>query len=782
MDISTKQNSYQVIFNEAIELHRAGQLDSAITKYKIIVATQPDNIDATYHLGLALHTQNKLDEAITCYQKVVTNNNISAEVYYNLAAALKALGKLENAIDNWQKAIAVDPSLANAHFHIANAHKAQGKPELAIASFQQAIAINPNFISAYCNLGITLTELKRADEGVVALQKAITIKPDFAEAHSNLGYTLIEQNKFAEAVASLQKAIEIKPGLSQAYFNLGNALKGLGELEPAITNFKKAVAINPNYFEAYNGLGLAFRDMGNNADAVLNFHKAIDIKPDFINPYYFLGYILKEQGKIDKAVATYKKAINIKADVGLEITLALTQSPIPPSINAILDFRQNLQQEIKRLIKIESTISDPYLSVGITNFYTAYHALNDITLQKQLASLYLTAYPILKWSANTNLETAAIATHTSLTAEPTPTRKLKIGIISTHLFNHTIGSLFFGIIEHLNRDRFEVIIFRPQGKQDDFSRRIDLAADKVIHIKKDILKAREVIAGQNVAVLFYPDIGMCPFTYFLAFHRLAPVQCTTLGHPVTTGIPNMDYFISSKNLEIANAQEHYSEQLYLMDELPCYYLKPKAYPNKVVRSDYNLPINGNIYLCSQSLFKIHPDFDETIMEILAKDPTGWLLLIEGGDKNLTTLLKKRWSKLAVNKTEQIIFLPRMKEEKFTALFSLADVVLDTFHFSGGKTTSEAIALGAPVVTLPGSFLRGRISFACYKQIGVLDLVAHTPKHYVELAHRIANDPIWRSEIIAKIKAKSHLLIENINSVTEFEKFFEYALDKCKFKG
>ena len=54
---------------------------------------------------------------------------------------------------------------------------------------------------------------------------------------------------------------------------------------------------------------------------------------------------------------------------------------------------------------------------------------------------------------------------------------------------------------------------------------------------------------QDAQFTIYLDVGMDPMTYFLAFARLAPVQCVTWGHPVTTGVPNMDYFISSDLLE-----------------------------------------------------------------------------------------------------------------------------------------------------------------------------------------------------------------------------------------
>jgi predicted O-linked N-acetylglucosamine transferase (SPINDLY family) len=70
-------------------------------------------------------------------------------------------------------------------------------------------------------------------------------------------------------------------------------------------------------------------------------------------------------------------------------------------------------------------------------------------------------------------------------------------------------------------------------------------------------------AGAEVDVLIYPDLGMEPLSWYLSFARLAPVQMAWWGHPVTTGLPSIDYFISLHD-EAPHAQQHYSEQLIRM--------------------------------------------------------------------------------------------------------------------------------------------------------------------------------------------------------------------------
>eukprot|EP01033_Poteriospumella_lacustris_P003389 gene3388-2508_t len=47
-------------------------------------------------------------------------------------------------------------------------------------------------------------------------------------------------------------------------------------------------------------------------------------------------------------------------------------------------------------------------------------------------------------------------------------------------------------------------------------------------------------------VVLYPEIGLDALTYFAAFARLAPVQAVWLGHPDTTGLDTIDYFLTTK--------------------------------------------------------------------------------------------------------------------------------------------------------------------------------------------------------------------------------------------
>jgi protein O-GlcNAc transferase len=288
-------------------------------------------------------------------------------------------------------------------------------------------------------------------------------------------------------------------------------------------------------------------------------------------------------------------------------------------------------------------------------------------------------------------------------------------------------------------------------------------------------KAREIIADQSLDVLVYPDIGMEPLTYYLAFTRLAPVQCVMVGHLVTTGIPNMDYYLSSELIEPGNGREHYSEKLVLLKSMPGYVVKPEMpHPSKS-RSALGLPEDRNLYICPMSLQKIHPDFDQAVAGILKEDPQGEIIFFKNvHNNNWHPLIINRFRKTFPDLMDRVRFLPWANPEDFKSILMAADVALDTFHFGGGVTSYIILAAGTPIVTWPGPFMRGRMTLGCYRKIEMMDCVAHSQAEYVEIAVKLGTDRNFRDSVKNKIAKNNGLLFEDAEVISELRDFFKKA--------
>ncbi len=772
-------------YNLAISLYFSGRAAEAIKAVENAIALDAGNqqylefkkkLSDQPHKGVGndaetflqkaveMHLAGRLDAAVQLYQSGLTLATGNTSALVNCALALYGLGRYDESADYCRRAIAINPGMAEAYFNLGNALRELGGFSEALAAYDRAVSIKPEYGEAWSNRGITLLAAGMAEDAVTSFQRAITLLPELTEAHCGLGNAMKKLGRLDDAVSCQKRAIAINPEYADAYNNLGNILKDLGRLDEAQAFLEKALEQKPNSPTILTNLGAVHKAQWKLDEAVACYQKALAIKPDCVDTYGNLANALKEQSRPTEAIAALEQGIEIKSDLGLMARKAMVQAKIHDSSHDIMAFRQRMEREFIKMLDEPVSDSDPYSSVADTNFLSAYHGLNDRQLQALIAAVFKQKFSLLSWSPP--VRQTAVKT------------VIRIGFVSSFLRDHTIGHLNKGVIEHLDRNRFEVFIFRPQKQPDEYSSQIDAVADKVVNFAQDIVQARQAIAAEEVDLLFYTDIGMCPFTYFLAFHRLAPVQCVTWGHPVTTGISTIDYFISSESLEIDTAQEHYCEELFLSKRLPCFHQWPKISEKPAQRQDFGLPQEGNIYLCPQSLFKIHPDFDAAIMGILAGDADGWVVLLDGQHSNWSDILKRRFKRSGNDLADRIVFIPRIGSRDFISLLQLADVIIDPFNFSGGKTSAEALAVGAPIVTMPGPYMCSRVTAACYGLMGVTDLVTSDLDSYVATALRLTADAAWKQTVVAKIRANVHLIIEDMQAVREFERFFTMAVARA----
>ena len=295
-----------------------------------------------------------------------------------------------------------------------------------------------------------------------------------------------------------------------------------------------------------------------------------------------------------------------------------------------------------------------------------------------------------------------------------------------------------------------------------------------LRLADSLAAAQTQVAALELDVLVYLDIGMDPFSYFLAFARLARTQCVLGGHPVTTGISAIDYYISSDLIETADAQDHYSEKLVRLP-LGLFYFERPAVPTVFKsRSELGMPSEGKIYLCPMMLHKLHPDFDVAMARILELDPSGHVVLI--ADKKYScwqSLLERRFETTVPQSVRtRIVFLPWITEwSDFASLNKAADVILDPFHFGMGTTVITTCSVGTPFVTKPGQLMRGRVGLFFAKLLDVMECVAEDHEDYAQKAVAIASDIVLRHSIQGKMQANDHVLFENMQSIQDGVELF-----------
>lgn len=201
-----------------------------------------------------------------------------------------------------------------------------------------------------------------------------------------------------------------------------------------------------------------------------------------------------------------------------------------------------------------------------------------------------------------------------------------------------------------------------------------------------------------------------------------------------------------------------------------YYERPELVQPLPPRSHWGLAEGKTLYLCPQTLFKFHPDIDHLFRRILEEDERAEIVLIDGRVPAWTASLKGRWARTLGSMGGRIRFLPPQSHCEFMQLLATADVVLDTPHFGGGNSSYEALSVGAPIVTLPGAYLRSRITLALYRKMGWEELVARDASEYVAKAVRLGTDVGYRREVRGLIAGRSGCLFEDPGEVEAWDRW------------
>ncbi len=244
-----------------------------------------------------------------------------------------------------------------------------------------------------------------------------------------------------------------------------------------------------------------------------------------------LGLQHMAAGRMREAEQCFRTVMARDANPTTQFILATMLPPIYQSNDDLRGWRKRFEDGVRSLHQ-KNVMLDLSKHLGVPTFTTAYQGMNDLDLHRQLTSLYRPA-------PDPDLPPAA----------PGMRGRIKVGFISSYFRDHTIGRLNHGLVEQLSRDDFSVTVLSmgpPSGELGNVYRK---RADDFVELTGDLNAARKKIASLRLDILFYTDLGMEPLTYTLAFSRLAPVQCVTWGHPDTTAIPTIDYFISSEDLD-----------------------------------------------------------------------------------------------------------------------------------------------------------------------------------------------------------------------------------------
>jgi CRISPR-associated protein Csy1 len=632
----------------------------------------------------------------------------------------------------------------------ARALQAMGELSAAAADLEQALAIAPTDAASWIVLGIVRSDLRDLPAAIGAFAQAVKHEPGHARAWNNLGNAQWQHGDVENAVASFQRAIAIKPDYALAYGNLGSALRSLGRRRDSEKALLHALRLDPKLVSAMQALGALHKENGKVDEAVALYACAAQLSPGDPIPCMHVARLLGERDDLAGAKRVYVEAARrdpamLSAWIGQHLLLPQIYRDGDHVDEARRGFDEGLRSLENGLPAAAANLAHDRRIDNLrwTNFLLAYQGRDDRALQERYGRLV--AGMLAPGSAPVPRARTRAARE-----------RIRIGFVSAFFRESTVGNYFVSWITDLPADTFDVHVYHLHGTRDSVSMRLKEAAS-VFRECPRLMPSRvaRTIRDDGLDVIVYPELGMDATTFVLGALRLAPVQCTGWGHPVTTGHPAIDVYFSSEAMEPPGAQRFYSERLVMLPGIGTRYSMPDV-PERRTREQFGLPEDRPLYLCPQSLFKVLPDDDALFARVLAAVPEAGLVMCNGRNDHVTQLYRARLAsalaRQGVDAAARVYWLPTLSHGDYLRANAVCDAMLDTTHWSGGNTSIDAIAAGLPIVTIEGDFMRSRQSAAMLRMAGAGGLIARSHDDYVAKAVAIVRDRAWRAQQVAAMTA------------------------------
>ena len=632
---------------------------------------------------------------------------------------------------------------------------------------------------------------------------AVSLRPNSAEIHNNLATTLRDLGQHEEAVAHYRQATEHAPDIAEIWYNLANALGEHGAPEEVEKCFRRALALKPDFANAHANFGRWLMTQARWADAETPLAEAaapgsdagadleqsrhcaagarpgrggggvLPLRPGAgagVMPWRIATWAAccwSKAGPMRRRHARRRRSRPIRSAARRGWRCAWRSFPSSTGTEAEIAVRR--QRYAAALDSLAGALQAPAAArslaaaIGTAQpFFLPYQGRDDRSLQATYGQL---ACRVL----------AATEPSAKLAPRPKPGERIRLGIVSGFFCRHTIFKLFLeGWLTQLDRSRFEVIGFHT-GRTSDTDEAAAGWCDRFVHTLPSSTAWREAVTDAAPHVLLYPEVGMDPIAGRLAAQRLAPVQCVAWGQPETTGMPTLDHFLSSDLMEPLDSAAHYTESLVRLPNLGLCFL-PDALPAcPAGPRRVGVAAGPAGVLVRPGAVQIPAAYDAIFPRIAkAVGACRFVFIGFAKSKAVTAAFRERlgraFAAAGLDAEAYCVVLPPMSPEHFVAAVGVADVVLDTPGWSGGKSTLDCLAQDPAIVTLPGPFMRGRHTAAILQRIGCPATIAASLDDYVAIAARLGRDAAWRSQVrqaVAHGKARAFRDFEYMRALEAF---------------
>ena len=596
--------------------------------------------------------------------------------------------------------------------------------------YTQILAVAPAHTIANHNLALLLIESGRLKAARARLLSLLKAEPKDAAANYMLGKVFQAEGMLTKSQLHLRRALELDPDRRETYIELIATYSRLGRLADAQKIGALATARFPHEAEVPVKLGIALVAAGRPDDAKLSFHSALEADPESVLALYNLAKLTDEQRDPSAALALYRRA-------------ATVDPTFEPAAFNLAELELRLGDVAPAIAGIETLLKrNPSDPATLSNRFFAAQYEPRITAAK-LMKLHQ------RWDTLLGNGLHAVGKAECRTADPN--KRLRVGFVSPDLGDHPVGYFTIRAIESLDIRSFEIVLYAGRDVDDAMTRRFKKRANRwrdIASWSDERLADEAVRDGIDILV----DLsGHTRGNRLPAFSRRpAPVQLSWAGYVGTTGLKAMDGLIADRFHVPPGEEPSYVETIARLPDSYICFDPPAEAP---ALTPLPAGTDGPLTFASFHLpAKINADVAELWARILRGQPGSNIWFIYAGYEVAEVQARLRsWFAQAGIEGYRLNFEGRLPRLALLERYNHIDIALDSFPYSGGLTTLEALWMGVPVVTLPGETFAGRHSLSHLSNIGLDETIARDADDYVAIVHRLGAERGRLAQLRAQLR-------------------------------
>jgi tetratricopeptide (TPR) repeat protein len=716
-----------------------------------------------------------------------------------LAAAQAALssGRAADAIENLVAAIEADPAQAAVVYRTLLVQLYQTRRYREGDRWgSAAVERFPRDFELWNTLGVMRRRLKRLPEALQALDVATKINPGLAGGHMNRGNVLLDLGEFARAEQVFTKLARTDPRNPEHQRQLGRALIGQGKREPGLMRIRQSVALKKDFIDGWLDLIGVFNEELRSAEAEELADKALAANPGSAKLMEAKVSVIRRGGQLRRAEAYMQSLLpqypdaawlhyqlgavlgeydRVRANVHLRKAVELD----PDNLDAKLVLIESLErtrtgdeganiEEAYQLIKAavaqgvdEFSPSHLKIAFEVLVRVCAFEELEKLGTLQTLGRSWAgankhTAFLKLLGQVRTHedrleliedhriwgrAEEARAAARRIKKPPPRPADgRIRLGFLSSDLRRHPVGYFALPLFDHIDRERFDVYCYSfYQGRLDTIQEFITQQVT-AYRWNPDMgsPEAAQMIADDQLDILIELGGSTHMNRLDVMAYRPAPVQASWLGYPHSAGLSTIDYLVCDPYTAPPQAE--------LLIEKPL--MMPKtwlALGRAVFADDHvitpGLPEDRNgviTFGTANNPHKYNPELFRVWARVLQATPNSRFMFVrpEGGSESFRGNVLAHFAAGGVS-PERILF--STVRGAHMPYYNEIDITLDAFPLTGGTTTTEALWMGVPVVSLIGEAFFERLSASILTNAGVGDMATPDKEEYVRIATALAAD-------------------------------------------